>query len=163
MDLIKRVIFFFLIFVFISCSSGYKAHKEIKSMFPREDTGIVKLIRVDGYYYESSEEVYYPIVFTKNGEVKRCFCRFKSKIDLKDGIEELKLSTGYYKTFDDSIKVEWSFKIDLWSYRIYREEFLVLNDTTLQRIHFSIEGEEMISVRGSDIYKFQSFDISGLK
>ena len=162
MQLRQKLMLFSLIFFVLSCSN-YDTYKEIQNMYPREDTGIKELIRIDGYYYESSEEVYSPSVFKKDGELKRYSFRFNSHEDIQKTLQDLHPHPGYYTIDKDTIKTKWAFQVYHGQHTIYEEYFVVLSDTTIQRIYYAINDEESEAGNRSKLYKFQPFDGSGLK
>lgn len=131
-------------------------------MYPRENTGIKELIRVDGYYYESSEEVYSPIVFTNDGELKRYFGRFNSHEKIHKNLHELQSRPGFYRITQDTLKTKWAFQVYRGQYTIHEEYFVVLSDTTIKRVYYAINDEESEAGERDKLYKFFPFDVSGL-
>jgi len=139
----------------------------ISNNYTKEYTGIDTLIKINGYYYESSEIDYGPIVLTNYGGFYRYYILFNSHSHINEFITKNHSTytghKGSYKVFNDTIKAKWVRKYDLGSYDIYEEHFVILNDTTLKRIFYAskrIDRKEKVldPECAKNIFKFYFYD-----
>jgi len=138
----------------------------VSKNFAKDYTGIDTLIRIDGYYYReniSESKSLSPFILSKNSEIQAFFFIFKSHEDIKQYISsQSKPFYGNYVLMGDTIKIRWAEKYDLGSYRIFSEQYVIVNDTTLKKIWFLCEtcdnpdGRKIDSTR-NEIYKFFKF------
>jgi len=148
--------------VFGAACVNYNTAKKVIN-HPKEYTGIEQLIRIDGYYFESSEDVYSPFILKSNGGYLRYFFKFHSHDSFIDNASFLRSSKGSYTISNDTIKIIWANGFDMFSYHIHEEHFVIINDTTLNRVFYSINGEMRERKEGSNIMKFRAYDIDSLK
>lgn len=155
-----------LIMGFLAVSTGgcvnYKTASQIIN-HPSGYTGIDQLIRIDGYFFEESQNVYSPFIFWDNGKHTKYFFRFGSHKEIHENLDFLEPGKGYYTISNDTITVRWVRSYNRFSYHAYEEFFVIINDTTLNRVHYTINGEARSSPQGSDVYRFYPFDFGNLK
>ena len=128
----------------------------------REYTGLDTLIRIDGYYYrEENTRLVAPFIISNNGEFKVFFNRFETHEEIQNPADYLRVWYGGYILTNDTIKIEWLLKYRFEYCRIYSEQYVILNDTTLKRIWFSsyanTDTDRQYDFSRNEIYKFYKF------
>ena len=178
MGVSKKYLIFIFVFSLVCLTSciclNLQEARRVLNYSPK-DTNISALIRIDGYYYHK----HYDVDIQNNTELRKTVfvlsenSRFKrlGSYDIRDGVyESIRNSiasrpyNGYYTISGDTIKTRWVGKFGLCAYDIYSEQFVVLNDTTLQRIWFWCDtcSPHRFSDRDpirNEIYRFREFRI----
>ncbi len=163
----KNILYIFILAIFVySCSLNYNTARDIKERYSREYNGIDTLLKIDGYYYESSEESFSPFVLTSYGGFYKYFVKFDSHADIHGFINDVYPPPfrGNYKISNDIIKAKWVSKYDLGKYDIFEEHFIILNDSTLARYYRSYGRgeriEKIMDITDSvNIFKFYPFEL----
>ncbi|MDR2084292.1 MAG: hypothetical protein LBP67_04790 [Bacteroidales bacterium] len=158
----KVLIIIFLVFLFCSCGINYKQARQIIKNPKKDYTGIDTIIRINGYYYNQRiDGIHYPFFLKTNGE----FLIYKYNLNSKKKFEEDVFTfnipdKGYYDISNDTLKIIYAGKFQIFSYDIYSINFIILNDSTLKAISFSANGGEIELL--DKIFEFQEFNIEKL-
>jgi phosphate-selective porin len=133
--------------------------------FSREYTGLDTLIRTDGYYYhEDSDGLHEPFTMSKYGEFQILYVQYKNQNRIQEGFrndnDKSGIGRGSYTLSGDTIKARWAMSFQYDCYEIFSQQYLIVNDTTLNRIRHLCETSPGREGKARDgIYKFYKYPV----
>jgi len=105
----------------VSCGRNFWEARYISKKFIEGYTGIEKLIRIDGYYYnKDSSGLRRPFLLSDNGKIKIASGVFNNHSRIQEVFAKNRsIGNGSYSLLGDTIKVRWALRYDLGSYEIF--------------------------------------------
>ncbi|MBZ0242434.1 MAG: hypothetical protein K8F24_04400 [Bacteroidales bacterium] len=165
--MIKRIFLPFMCLLLCYGCPGYKEARQITMQFPWKYNGIDSLIRIDGYYYGLyGDSLGRPFILSDNGEYTGTLFKFDSHGEIIAAYHEIYpyIRKGNYQLINDTITVSTASKYGPWSYDIIKYIFVILNDTTLERIYYSHVRVEDTSVsRDRILFRFYQYPIENFE
>jgi hypothetical protein len=161
---------FFLLFAFLILTYSCWNYNEMVSItrnVPQEYNGIDTIIRIDGYYYNlCGEKFCRPFILSNQGYYIGMLARFHSHDDIISDFYELYSTKkrGNYHITNDTITVNDTSKYGPWSYDIIQYVFVILDETTLERVYYSYTRVDDTTVNTDKVkYEFYPYDIEKFK
>jgi hypothetical protein len=150
-----------------ACFAGYREARQITVHYPREYTGIDTLIRIDGYYCGIYKGHFSrPFMLSENGEYTGNLARYASHDQIIADFNEFypKISKGNYQVVNDTITVNTTAKYGPWAYDIIKYVFVIINDTTLERVYSSnIRADDTIINQDRVLFRFHQYPIENFE
>ncbi len=164
--MINRIFLPLMCLLFCYACTGYKEARQITRHFHREYTGIDTLIRIDGFYYGIYEDYFgRPFILSDNGEYTGTLFRFESQDQIIDAFYEIypHIKKGNYQVVNDTITVNTTAKYGPWSYDIIKYVFVIINDTTLERVYYSYKRVNTKVNEDRIVFKFYQYPIESFE
>jgi hypothetical protein len=157
----RKILPFIYLLLCYSCN-GYKEARQITNHFPRQYNGVDTLIRIDGYYYGIYDDHFgRPFILSENGEYSGSLSRFGSHDQIIEYFNEFypKIRNGNYQVVNDTITVNTTRKYGPWSYDIIKCVFVIIDDTTLERVYYSFKRVNTKVNRDKILFRFYQYPI----
>ncbi len=150
-----------------ACFAGYREARQITEHYPREYTGIDTLIRIDGYYYGLCKvDLCSPFMLSENGKYTGRFGIFDTHDQITADFYEFyhRIFKGQFQVVEDTITVNTARKYSPWSYDIVKYVFVIINDTTLERVYSSnIRADDTIINQDRILFRFYQYPIENFE
>lgn len=163
----KRLFLLFAFLILLCSCWNYSKMAQITKSIPQSYNGIDTLIRIDGYYFGLCENyLCRPFILSENGEFIGNNARYNSHDYVVAYFQEFypSIKRGSFHIKDDTITVNTTSKYGPWSYDIIKYVFIILDDTTLERIYYSnVRVNDTIVIRDRIQFKFYQYDIQKFK
>lgn len=164
--MINRIILPLICLLICCACNGYKEARQISRHSPRDYTGIDTLIRIDGYYYGLCKVgLCSPFMLSENGKYTGRFGIFDTHDRITADFYKFyhRIFNGQFQVDGDTITVNTTRKYSPWSYDLIKYVFVIVNDTTLERVYFSYKRVDTKENFDRVLFRFYEYPIENFK